>query len=410
MDLYKIFASAALLYLLHIAYRFYQNYARAKSTGFKLRIFPFEVTTPIFQIFAGPFLPLALRFLPQSFARTYDLGVYGVEWRDRVAKRERETPGYFVLNSSKTLDLFVEDGEIVNAILTRRRDFEQDGVSMMILNLFGPSLAGSVGDAWSRQRRLIAPMLNERIMENVWNESHQQATQMMAHITNVEGGTTSGTANGLRRIAFNILSTIGYGMPTEWSADVKKAQRNEKMEFMESLLNLVEGLLVLAVLPPRLLNQSWVPTRLRKIGKAYYNFYEHSSELLQKEREASRSSNTPRNSFLATLASIDDKEADSYGKEGRQNKPAFTEEEITGNLYTFTLAGYDTTANTMAYAVAMLVAYPQWQEWIIEEIERVHREVPNPKSYHEVLPKLERCLAVMVSLCIFPGHNQMSIY
>ncbi|KAJ4345695.1 uncharacterized protein N0V89_011830 [Didymosphaeria variabile] len=395
MDLTKIFASAALIYLLYLASRLYRNYVRARSTGFKLRVFPFEIGTPLFSVTATPFLGLVKRFFPQSFARTYDLGVYGVEFRDRVAKRERETPGYLVVTPSNTLELFVEDGEIATAILTRRREFEQDEVSRKIMNQFGPSLAGSVGEGWSRQRRLIAPMLNERIMETVWTESQQQAHQMMSHITDAEGGTTSGTVTGLRKIAFNILSTIGYGMPTKWSAETKKAGKGEKMDFMEALLHLVDGLILLVLFPPRLLKQSWMPISLRQIGDAYYQFYEHSSEMLQKERDALKSSGTLRNTFLSSLASVNDNGADPYEKDGRLNRPAFTEDQITGNLYTFTLAGYDTTANTMAYAVAMLAAYPEWQDWIIEEIDRVHKEVSDPKSYQQVLPKMERCLALM---------------
>ncbi|KAF2442518.1 cytochrome P450 [Karstenula rhodostoma CBS 690.94] len=395
MDLFKIFASATVLYSLYITSRLYRNYLRAKTTGFKLRIFPFEIGTPLFTVVASPFYSLITRFFPQSFARTYDLGVYGVEWRDRVAKRERETPGYIVVTPANALELFVEDGEMANAILARRREFEQDEVSRTIMNRFGEALAGSVGEGWSRQRRLIAPMLNERIMETVWSESQQQTHDMMSCFTNVEDGTTSGTVTGLRRIAFNILSTIGYGMPTEWSADVKQAGKGERMDFMEALLHLVDGLILLVVFPPWLLRQFWMPKSLRQIGEAYYQFYEHSSEMLQKERESLKSSGTIRNTFLSSLASVNDNELDPYEKEGRLNKPAFTEDQITGNLYTFTLAGYDTTANTMAYAVAMLAAYPQWQDWIIEEIDQIHKEVSDPNSYQQVLPKLERCLSLM---------------
>jgi hypothetical protein len=51
----------------------------------------------------------------------------------------------------------------------------------------------------------------------------------------------------------------------------------------------------------------------------------------------------------------------------------------------------------MAYAVAMLVVYPEWQDWVIEETDRIKDTVLNVKSYQEVLPMLERCFAVMVS-------------
>jgi cytochrome P450 len=397
MNLLQTLASAVSLYVLYTAFCLYQNYTRAKTSGFKLRVTPFQIGTLSFAILFGPFLGLVKHFLPDSLSRTFDLGVYGVEWRDRIDKRERETPGYMIVTPANELDLFVEDAEVVNAILARRRDFEQDSISRTCMNRFGPSLAGSIGESWSRQRRLIAPMLNERIMETVWSESQQQANKMMTYFIDVEGGTTSGTVTGLRKIAFNILSSIGYGMPTDWTADTKERAKDEKMDYMEALHHLIEGLLLLVVFPPRLLKQSWMPKALRQKGEAFYAFFDHSSILLQRERESLKSSGTPRNNFISSLAAVNDQEADSYEQEGQKNKPAFTKEEITGNLYQFTLAGYDTTANTMAYAVAMVVAYPEWQEWILEEVERVQKEVTDPKSYQEVLPKLERCLALMVS-------------
>jgi cytochrome P450 len=397
----QIVASAVPLYLLYLASCLFRNYNRAKSSGFPLRLFLFNIGTPVFSIFGGLFLPVVTRLLPQSWSRTFDLGVYGVEWRDRVAKRERETPGYLVVSPFEKLELFIEDGELANAILTRRREFEQDEAAMKIMNLMGPSLAGSKSEAWSRQRRLIAPMLNERIMKTVWSESQQQSNDMMAHFLQKDGGSTSGTVTGLRTIAFNILSTIGYGMPSKWTAeDAKKQSSNDGMDYMESLLHLVDGLILLALFPPWLLKQFWMPTALRRIGEAYYEFFRHSSKLLEKERDTLASSGAPRNNFLSSLASINDEGVDGYEKERSQNRPAFTEDEITGNMYTFTLAGYDTTANTMAYAFAMVAVNPQWQEWIVEEINRVKKEVSDPTNYLEVFPKLDRCLALMVSSSI----------
>lgn len=120
MGLLKIFLGAAVLYALYLTLRLYQNYMRAKGSGFKLRIFPVEIGTPLFTVLSSPFRTLVLRLFPENLARTFDLGVYGIEWRDRVAKRERETPGYLVVSPSNTLELFVEDGEIANAILARR--------------------------------------------------------------------------------------------------------------------------------------------------------------------------------------------------------------------------------------------------------------------------------------------------
>lgn len=85
----------------------------------------------------------------------------------------------------------------------------------------------------------------------------------------------------------------------------------------------------------------------------------HIKEMLEGEREIV--SDQPRDNFLSMLVRLSDQEKKSSGK-------FLTEEEISGNLFTFTAAGFDSTANTMGYAVIMLTAYPEWQEWIRQRL------------------------------------------
>ena len=49
----------------------------------------------------------------------------------------------------------------------------------------------------------------------------------------------------------------------------------------------------------------------------------------------------------------------------------------------------------MAYAITHLAAYPEWQDWIHEELDTV---VPAGADldYEATYPKLKRCLALMV--------------
>jgi cytochrome P450 len=85
-----------------------------------------------------------------------------------------------------------------------------------------------------------------------------------------------------------------------------------------------------------------------------------------------------------------------------------TEEEIAGNLFIFTAAGFDTTSNTMSYAICLLAAFPEWQAWIQAEIDVVRGDLRNDhvamQNYAMSFPKLTRCLAVMVSYSISPTY------
>lgn len=75
-----------------------------------------------------------------------------------------------------------------------------------------------------------------------------------------------------------------------------------------------------------------------------------------------------------------------------------TEWEIYGNIFVFNFAGHDTTANSLAFAIALIATRPDVQDWISEEINAVLGDQdPVTSTYVESFPRLKRCLAVTVS-------------
>merc|ERR1712000_215573 len=73
-----------------------------------------------------------------------------------------------------------------------------------------------------------------------------------------------------------------------------------------------------------------------------------------------------------------------------------TDEEVYGNLFIYNLAGHDTTAATLHFALTLLAVYPQWQTWIAEEIDAVYKADKSGLFYYEeTFPKLTRVLALM---------------
>lgn len=93
---------------------------------------------------------------------------------------------------------------------------------------------------------------------------------------------------------------------------------------------------------------------------------------------------------------------------GKVQKPL----SILGNIFVFNFAGHDTTSISLAYALFLLVAHPEVQDWISEEINFYLGSEPDPTSwqYETTFPKLQRCLAVLVSWKhlnhpFFPGEE-----
>lgn len=392
----QIAVTLVAIYWLYNVFRIIQNYLKARKCGFPIFIIPVDQSSPFWLILSPLVLPICKRFLLPSLSRPLDLSTYGFEWRDFVAGRTR--PSAWILIGPWKIDLFLEDPAIANTVLSGRKQFPQEEITMKFLGVVGTNLTSSEGEDWQRQRRLIAPMLNERIMDTVWRESRAQAGDMLDSFMK-DGGTTRGTIEGLRRIAFNVLQCIGYGMPQVWGVNVREVPAGHKMAYMEALHELIDGFILIAVVRSvKLLTMPFMPSVVKRKGYALQDFLIYTQELLEKEREAGIESDEPRNSLLSLLSTISDKSVkDKLTGVPPTEKQALSDDEITGNLYQFTLAGFDTTANTLAYAVTMLAAVPEWQKWIMEEIDHVQRSLGDAQAgYAEIFPRLERCLALMV--------------
>jgi cytochrome P450 len=88
----------------------------------------------------------------------------------------------------------------------------------------------------------------------------------------------------------------------------------------------------------------------------------------------------------------------SISGEGK-GRSSLSDEEIYGNLFIWNLAGHDTTATVLAYAISLLSINLSVQDWLSEEINHVFGDTPSEDwNYEEDFPKLKRCLALMVNL------------
>jgi cytochrome P450 len=344
MNTLLLIVSLLLAFGLYCGIKTVQAYLKVRNCGFPVWISPIDQSNP-FLIALGPLITKSRIFrqiLPFKLWRVLNLSIYGYEWRDQAAGLPRQPPGYVIVHGGSKIDVYIEDPELANTVLGKRRHFPMDPLAMQFLGFAGPNLSSTEGEDWQRQRRLIAPLLNERIMDTVWTESCDQANDMVEHFIN-HGGETNGTVEGLRRIAFNILSCIGYGQPQKWNEVKKDVPPGHKMVYMEALHRLIEGFILLALTPStKLMQLPVMPAVIRGYADALDEFKIYTRDLLQEEANITLNSDGPRNSFLSLLATVSEKISAKDGPTLGE-KQTLTEAEIVGNLYQFTLAGWDTT-------------------------------------------------------------------
>ncbi|RDL40913.1 uncharacterized protein BP5553_00892 [Venustampulla echinocandica] len=228
----------------------------------------------------------------------------------------------------------------------------------------------SSGPDWQRQRRTIAPFLNESISEVVWATSCRQAREMLTDIE-TRGDLVSNTVIvGLKIIAINVLGAAGYGIQKPCVASIaEKSETSISSSFFSSISIQAQGFILAALIPLFVLKMPFVSQALQKPAVARRDFPQYAKGMIQFERAQQAEKSVRKNSFIGMLVKELDGKDPTSESASVQNTSSLTPLEVEGNLFVFGIAGYETTANSMAFAAVNLATYPQWQDWLIEEID-----------------------------------------
>jgi cytochrome P450 len=213
-------------------------------------------------------------------------------------------------------------------------------------------------------------------------------------------------------VTLNILATAAFGESWDFlgleehkpeAVDQLKSKTVSDMEMSsrESIAILASSVRLLTLTPRWFFSvpPSFMPTKsLQQFVAAHTQFEQCMKEMVAKKRAEIASGEIVNDAtFLSTLilkSTEAQQEKLSLGPSGG----GLSEDEIYGNLFFYHIAGHETTAGVLGYAVYLLAAFPKWQRWVHEEIDatyKPHIDV-DKMDYKETSPKLKRCLAVMV--------------
>ncbi|KAL6160551.1 hypothetical protein ACJQWK_02187 [Exserohilum turcicum] len=219
---------------------------------------------------------------------------------------------------------------------------------------------------------------------------------------------------GVRKIAMNVLSHIAYGQDRPFTFDPPSTKSSASISYVDAIAMVTEQITYAAFIPAKFLGLSFMPDVAQRLSAALIRLPGLTSDMLNQERQKSASA-PPENlqtesstgspgTIMKTLVRLSDQEKVLTNESTAGSSTYLTEEEIAGNLFIFTAAGFDTTANTMSYAISLLAAHPEWQAWIQTEIDSVFGAPGTPPpDYATAFPKLVRCQAVMFeTLRLFP--------
>lgn len=387
MAILLIVFTIALVLLVSPAIKTYRNYEKARAIGLPIVFAPFKSASPIWTLLGSRLGPIFMN-LPYGLGNFVRHTGFSFFWHDRYRMHDQYGQAFCVVTPGD-VQVVIADGAAADDILARRKDFIKCPAMYEALNLFGPNVDTVNGEAWQRHRRLTTPPFNERNSNFVWKESLAQASGMLkTWIKNGNEGVNK-TSRDTMQLALHVLTAAGFGKSYEFDAGLANPTDGHSMSYRDALQVVLQNLLVSIVITSTNLPSIILPQSMKDIKQAIAEFKEYMVEMVEEEKSLIDQKDVEKDNLMSVLVRAS--EAEAGGRNGLSN------EEIYGNLFIYNLAGHDTTANTLAYAITLLATDLNLQFWIREELNFVfgEKETLLEDDYEKAFPRLTRCMALM---------------
>ena len=374
-----------LLFIASRAYRLIRNYSIARRFGLPIIIIPvsFEDAWWI------PLKPLFswVEKLPFGLGSWYvytEMGWPTVD-ENRTTMRLGEN---FVLVSPSSNQMVSCYGPTIQYVFKDTRAWGRPETQTKLFSFYGPNLTSVQGSEWQRHRKITASAFTEKTFHRVWTEGIKRAKDLDF---SDPVRTLSGIRSTFDVLAMHVLAAAGFDQDTPLTT-VPPGHRESLMDSLGFILTHI----VLTILFNGLKAPDFVlPHSLRrlKVSVAEFRMYMEEAVLRQMQQHKSAKARTGTTSLLEAMVNANEAEKQQLQKPTA--RPSYlTESELYGNLFVFNLAGYETTASSMTFALPYLAANPDMQDWVIQEVDAHYRN-DKTRTYDEIYPKLVRCQALM---------------
>ncbi|KAF5710523.1 cytochrome P450 monooxygenase 3A7 [Fusarium mundagurra] len=362
---------------------------KAKAIGLPVLITPIDPSNVPYLLCSSILEPLLRKILPSGLGNFVEYN--SRDWNyEQIHDLQERIGDTFIIVSPKQIRVFTGNAKASDDLCRRRRDFVKAVALYKPLEIFGRNVVTTEGDDWVRHRRITTPPFNERNSALVWNESKRQATEMLKMWASNPKGVVNPQSDTMV-LALHVLTAAGFGRSYTFGSGLESALENHSLTYRDSL-SLILGNLFTAVFTATLNLPTWMlPSKFKQVQDAVVNFRQYMAEMVAEEREAMDAGAEEQDNLMSILV----RASENRNKEGKGTRH-LTDSEIYGNLFSYNLAGHETTSNTLAYATILLAANPEWQKWAAEEVDQVTTGVDlKDLDYETYYPQLKRVLAVM---------------
>ncbi|KAI2469433.1 cytochrome P450 [Annulohypoxylon bovei var. microspora] len=387
------------------------NVAAAKRSGLPYFIIPISPWNLIGQILNGVWVPI-FKLFPRKYWQDIE-PILNTNWQyasnHKLFAKLGDT---FLLVSPGMIICLSENAEVLHQVTSKREAFPKPTEPYAILEQYGQNVLTLEGAAWRMHRKITSASFNEKNAALVFKESIGQ-TEGLMNMWLGPDGLGNKTINTLERdtasLTLNIIANIGFGLKILWpgqeypaDADPRLAKyatqdapEGHTMTFVKALAHTLDYLILLLITPKWILKN--IPSKSANLAaEAESNLVGYLNEFLQdKIEDVKKGDNAEQGlDIMGTLVRT------SYGEKpaNKSQIARLADSEIIGNAFINIVAGHETTANILHFAMIELATNPASQRRLQRDIDNILGDA-DPKTW-DYDAKLNPLLGSMVGAAI----------
>ncbi|EJF57962.1 614/534 cytochrome P450 [Dichomitus squalens LYAD-421 SS1] len=274
-------------------------------------------------------------------------------------------------------------------IMGARARFPKPTSSYALLATFGTNILVTEGDEWKRQRKIAAPAFSEKNNRLVWDETAKVLDDVFQNVWGDRDVVELDNIMDLTvPVTLLVIGVAGFGRRMSWSED-QVAPSGHSMTFKDAMYEVSHHLVLKVLFPDWLLR--WGTPAMRHFATAHDELMAYLHEMVVARRAAEVKDE--RFDLMSNLLDANEDETDSAAK--------LSDSALIGNVFLFLVAGYETTAHTLAFAFTLLALHQDEQEAFYQNLKSVLPTDREPT--YEDFSSLSYSLAVMnETLRLFP--------
>jgi cytochrome P450 len=224
--------------------------------------------------------------------------------------------------------------------------------------LMGDGLLTSEGERWRRHRRVVQPVFSRRHVTLFGPVMTQAAHRMIARWDALAEGTVINVATQMSRLALDIVgqALFGYDMSSDFEQVARAIDAGQRVATLASFLPVKWGPASTRALK----------SVARRVGHTPEGVEGPVGRIVSQRRTADRRE-AAANGAAAGPSDLLDVLLTARAADGS----LLGDDEIGDEVAIFMLAGHETSANTLSWALALLSAYPSARQQLEEEVDSV---------------------------------------